>query len=199
MKAMTLSLEVKGYLADLISRESLGRITIIGMRVGISPETIQEIIQPPIFLDTSYEFDLRARMSPDEKAAIYIIENTNNQDLLLKTVLDLAKNGAIGGKRYSRIFAELNSIMERTMQCRVDEQGNIIPIFDQSLQITKKMTYIEKKLEECGFNKTSTNYKDAIETYKTSYKGAISLLTLTPYHLGDMSHQVSRGILSFAD
>lgn len=40
MSRTELSFEVKGYLADLIAKESLGRLEIIGMRFGINPEII---------------------------------------------------------------------------------------------------------------------------------------------------------------
>lgn len=38
---------------------------------------------------------------------------------------------------------------------------------------------MERTLEEFGFNKTLTNYKEALKTYKTSYKGSIALLRAT--------------------
>lgn len=41
---MELSLEVKGYLADIISRESVGRIENIGMAVGVESQKIREFI-----------------------------------------------------------------------------------------------------------------------------------------------------------
>ena len=181
-----LSWEIKGYLADLIAKEDLGRIKIIGMRVGISPERIQKLISNVPFMTSAemitlaFHQDPYEGMSPDEKAALYIIENADNQDLLIETVLDTAKREKIGGKGYTKIFTELNSLMERTMQCRMDKKElNITPIFDKNLQISEKETFIEKKLEEFGFAKTLANYKDALKTYKTSYKGSISLLRST--------------------
>jgi len=180
-----LSWEIKGYLADLIAREDLGRIKIVGMCVGISPERIQKLISNVPFMTSAemitlaFHQDPYEGMSPDEKAALYIIENADNQDLLIETVLDMTKREKIGGKGYTKIFVELNSLMERTMQCRMDKKLNIIPIFNENLQISEKETFIEKKLEEFGFNKTLTNYKSAIKTYKTDYKGSISLLRST--------------------
>ena len=184
---MELSLEVKGYLVDLIARESLGKLQIIGMRVGIAPETIRSL-NPSEFMrgwtrallhTDMYESDLDRETSPSEKTALYIIEKTGNQDILIETVLDIAKKEKIGGKEDTEIYHELNSLMERTMQCRMDEKWKIIPIFDPILQITEKQIFIEKKLEEFGFNKTFTNYKDALNTYKTSSKGSIALLRST--------------------
>ncbi len=178
---MELSLEVKGYLADLIARESFGRIQIIGMRVGIAPETIERLNEPRVVLDNEYIYDPHEGMNPNEKAALYIIENTDNQDLLIETVLDMAKREKMGGKWFTKIYAEVNSIMERTMQCRIGTEWNITQIFDENLQISEKVTFIEKKLEEFGFHKTLVNYKDALKTYKTSYpkKGSIALLRAT--------------------
>ncbi|MDI6810613.1 MAG: hypothetical protein QMD80_02895 [archaeon] len=177
---MELSLKVKGYLVDLIARESLGRIKIIGMRVAIEPETIESLNEPYEMVEPGvYIHDLYNGMSPNEKAALHIVEYTDNPNLLIETVFDVAKRGKIGGKWYSEIYDELNSIMERTMHSRMDERGNIIPILDENLQTSEKETYIERKLEELGFDKSFTNYKDAMNTYKTSYKGSIALLRAT--------------------
>lgn len=184
---MELSLEVKGYLLDLIARESLGKLQIIGMRVGIAPETIQSL-NPSEFMrgwtrgllhTYMFESDVDRETSPNEMTALYIIENADNQDILIETVLDIAKREKIGGKGYTKIFAELNSLMERTMQCRMDEKWDIIPIFDPILQISEKRVYTERKLEEFGFNKTLTNYKSALKTYQIDYKGSISLFRST--------------------
>ena len=173
---MELSWEVKGYLADLIARESLGKLQIIGMRVGIDPETVEVSAHPEVYHGG---YDAYPGMNPNEKAALHLIEHTGNPNLLIETVLDMAKREKIGGKWFTKIYVELNSIMERTMQCRMDEELNIIPILDENLQTTEKETYIEKKLEEFGFDKTLANYKSALKTYKTDYKGSISLLRST--------------------
>jgi hypothetical protein len=182
---MSLSLEVKGYLADLIARESLGKIKIIGMRVGIAPDNIQRLISRELPMSTLgmmamalFHRDPYEGLSQNEKAAVYITE-TGNQDLLIETVLDFAKKEKIGGKRYSKIYGELNSIMERTMHSRLDEKGSIVSILDEILQTSEKETFIERKLEEFEFNKTLANYKEALKTYKTSKEGSISLLRLT--------------------
>jgi len=110
---------------------------------------------------------------------VYILENSDNQDLLMKTVFDIAKRTKLGGKNDTEIYTELNPIMERTMQCRINKRVDIIPIFDPVLGITEKQTYIEKKLEEFGFVKTLANYKSAIKTYKIDYKGSVALLRST--------------------
>lgn len=110
---------------------------------------------------------------------MYILENSDNQDLLMKTVFDIAKRTKLGGKNDTEIYTELNPIMERTMQCRINKRVDIIPIFDPVLGITEKQTYIEKKLEEFGFVKTLANYKSAIKTYKIDYKGSVALLRST--------------------
>ncbi|HUV80385.1 MAG TPA: hypothetical protein VMW40_06150 [Candidatus Bathyarchaeia archaeon] len=97
----------------------------------------------------------------------------------MKTVFDIAKRTKLGGKNDTEIYTELNPIMERTMQCRINKRVDIIPIFDPVLGITEKQTYIEKKLEEFGFVKTLANYKSAIKTYKIDYKGSVALLRST--------------------
>lgn len=179
---MELSLEVKGYLADIISRESMGRIENIGMMVGVESQKIREFISNmrPRYLMGGETCDPYYNgMELEEMAAQYIIENTDNPDTLIKTVLDMAKMEKMGGKWYNKIYAELNSIMERTMQCRMNEELNICPIVDENLQISEKLTFIEKKLEEYKFNTTLILYKDALKTYKTSYKGSIALLRPT--------------------
>jgi len=177
-----LSWEVKGYLADVIARESLGRIEIIGMRVGIPRETIESISinEPHVVIDgvTDYD-DPYGELSPNEKAALHIVEYAKNPNLLIEIVLDIAKWEKIGGKGYTEIYRELNSLMERTMQCRMDEEWNIIPIFDSSLQISEKQTFIEKKSAEFRFNTTLTNYKEAVKAYNTFPKGSISVLRST--------------------
>lgn len=175
---MELSWEVKGYLADLIARESFGRIIFIGMRVGIEPETIQSLNEPYVVIEDIHD-DPYEGMNSNEKAALHIVEYTDNPNHLIETVLDMAKREKIGGKWYNEIYVELNSLMERTMQCRIGAEGNIIRIFDENLQTSEKETFIEKKLEEFEFAKTLANYKSAIKIYKTDYKGAISLLRST--------------------
>jgi len=177
---MELSWEVKGYLADLIARESFGGIIFIGMRVGIGPETIQSLNEPSVVIDDIHiHDDPYEGMNSNEKAALHIVEYTDNPNHLIETVLDMAKREKIGGKWYNEIYVELNSLMERTMQCRIGAEWNIIPIFDENLQISKKETFIEKKLEEFGFNKTLTNYKSALKIYPIDYKGSISLFRST--------------------
>ena len=179
---MELSLEVKGYLADIISRESMGRIEHIGMMVGIEPEKVQEYVynmQPIYKMSGIYYNPYYEGMSQNELAARYIIKNTDNQDILIKTILDMAKRNEMGGKWYTKMYAELNSFMERTMQCRMDEKWNILPILDENLQISKKLTFIERKLEEHNFNMTLSNYKSALNTYKIDYKASIAMLRST--------------------
>jgi len=175
---MELSWEVKEYLAGVIARESSGGIQIIGMRLGIDPKVIRRCLsnlQPMTAISMALQAlsDPYTGMSPQEKAAQYIVENTDNQDILIKTVFDAIKS------RDDEIYTELNSIMERTMQCRMDEELNVIPILEPDLKIHEKETFIERKLKDFGFNKTLKNYKDAIKTYNTSYKGSISLLRST--------------------
>lgn len=177
---MELSWEVKGYLADLIARESFGRIIFIGMRVGIGPETIQSLNEPSVVIDDIHiHDDPYEGMNSNEKAALHIVEYTGNPNHLIETVLDMAKREKIGEKWYNEIYVELNSLMERTMQCRIGAEGNIIQIFDENLQTSEKETFIEKKLEEFGFDKTLTNYKSALKTYPIDYKGSISLFRST--------------------
>ncbi|MCK4736312.1 MAG: hypothetical protein KAT65_27920, partial [Methanophagales archaeon] len=141
----------------------------LGGPIGIVMQTISE----------SYKLDPYEGMSPNEKAALYIVEKTDNQDLVIETVLDIAKREKIGGKEDTEIYHELNSLMERTMQCRMDEKWKIISIFDSSLQISEKQTFIEKKLAEFRFNTTLTNYNEAVKAYNTFPKGSISVLRST--------------------
>jgi hypothetical protein len=178
MMGMELSWEVKEYLAGVIARESSGGIQIIGMRLGIDPKVVRRCLsnlQPMTAISMAMQAlsDPYTGMSPQEKAAQYIVENTGNQDILIKTVFDAIKS------RDDEIYTELNSIMERTMQCRMDEKWDIIPIFDPILQISEKRVYTERKLEEFGFNTTLTNYKSALKTYQIDYKGSISLFRST--------------------
>jgi len=178
MRGMELSWEVKEYLAGVIARESSGGIQIIGMRLGIDPKVIRRCLsnlQPMTAISMAMQAlsDPYTGMSPQEKAAQYIVENTDNQDILIKTVFDAIKS------RDDEIYTELNSIMERTMQCRMDEKWDIIHIFDPILQISEKRVYTERKLEEFGFNTTLTNYKSALKTYQIDYKGSISLFRST--------------------
>ncbi len=174
MMRMELSWEVKGYLADLIAKERLSKIKIIGMRVGIDPEWFAKLSTD----EETGEFSPIEANKYCEICAMYIVKNIRDEDLLIETVLDMAKKG-LGGKWFNIIYPELNSIMERTMQCRIGAEWNITPIFDENIQTSEKQTFIEKKLEEFEFTNTLENYKDALNTYKTSYKGSISLLRST--------------------
>jgi hypothetical protein len=134
---MELSWEVKEYLAGVIAKESSGGIQIIGMRLGIDPNIIRERLSTPLFKGAIIEImhaltDTYTGMSPQEKAAQYIVENTDNPDILIKTVFD------VNTSRDDEIYTELNSIMERTMQCRMDEELNVIPILEPNLKILEK-------------------------------------------------------------
>jgi hypothetical protein len=165
LKGMRLSLEVKGYLADVIAREMyfLGPIKIIGMKLGLNPQKIESLSYVDPF-----------GIPHNENSAMYIVENAKDSGLLIRAVL-----GAVERLHFDKIYAELNSIMERTMQCRMDTELNVIPILEPNLKILEKETFIGRKLKNLGFNTTLTNYEDAIKTYKTSYKGSISLLRST--------------------
>jgi len=157
-------LEVKGYLADVIAKNNtLGEIKIIGMKVGLDPEEIES-------LSYSDPFGIQH----NEDSAMYIVENAEDSGLLIKAVFD-----AVGRLHFDKIYTELNSIVERTMHARMDGELNVIPILEPNLKILEKETYIERKLKDFGFDKTLANYKSAIKTYKTDYKGSISLLRST--------------------
>jgi len=91
------------------------------------------------------------------------------------------------GERIKRVYKaiskddkdELKHIIERFTLHTIDGDGNLIPITEPTKEFVEKRTYIEEKLGDFGFNETLANYKDALKTYKTTYKGSISLLRST--------------------
>jgi len=93
-----------------------------------------------------------------------------------------------GGKLIKRVYKaiskdddkdELKNIIEISTLHTIDGDGNLIPITEPTKEFVEKRTYIEEKLGDFGFNETLANYKDALKTYKTTYKGSISLLRST--------------------
>ena len=167
---MQLSLEVKGHFAQLVADIfSWDKLKILAMRIGVDPKPIKQ-----------NEMSKRS-------ASAYILQNlpTGRGDLAIKVILEMAKRGAWDQDYSGEVYEKINPTMERTMRCQIDREGNVIPIFETALEITEKQTYIERKLEELGFDESLANYRDAFRTYKTSSKGSISLLRSTIESLTD--------------
>ena len=102
-----LSTEVRGYLADFIANKiyAWDKINILAMRVGIERSRIENMSK--------------------RRAALYIVENCSDDEILLKTVYDMARRG-LWDKDYTDDFIrKLNPIMARTMGYIITENGEI--------------------------------------------------------------------------
>lgn len=149
---MKLSLEVKGYLIELLGRYEK-RILTITIRRKLGVDSI-------VNGTNLYIAEQLVESLPE-----------GNETLLIKICLD---NVFVADK--PKVLNELKDLMERTMQCSLDENLNIIPIFDSSLEIQEKQTFIEKKLDEFGFRDTLSHYKGAVKVYNANKKGSVALL-----------------------
>ena len=128
-------------------------------------------------IDTSF-FDKRHEENPNftkRKAAEYIIENMpeDNDELLIINLVQMSKRATYDRDLSENVLDELNPIMERTMNCRVDENGEILPIFPY---MKEEPSLILKKLDEMSFMKAYKNYKEAYNVYKLSPKASLALL-----------------------
>lgn len=73
------------------------------------------------------------------------------------------------------------------MKCKTNENGELIPIFDSTLGIENKQTYIEKRLAELRFTNSLIPYQDALKIYRVSSKGSISQLRVT---IDDLTNEI---------
>ena len=173
---MKLSAEFKAHLARIMEAFTHAKIENLAMSLGFDPA------------DEYYSaLSADAILSKLKKAEMLLelLECPGrNTAQGIKTIFEQLEK-IISSEDFSTKIKKLNSTMGKTMQRQIDKEGNIIPVFDYDLKIIEKETYIERKLKEFGFNKTLTNYRDALNTYKTSFKGSISLLRSTFESLAD--------------
>jgi len=172
---MKLSMEVKGTMAEFAARAlSNEKLKMLAMKLGVDPKKIAP------------------GWSKTEKA-LYIFENMSEDhiELALKVIIDSSKRATWDKDLSDELIPGLNYVLERTMNCRTNENGELLPIFDPVLGIEEKQTYIERKLEELGFSNSLTPYQDALKIYKTSSKGSISQLRVT---IDDLSSEILRNI-----
>lgn len=156
---MELSLEVKGYVQDVVPTKiyAWGKIITFGRRVGV---------------DTT---NLQRRFRGKREACGYIIENLppDSAENVLNVLLDMSKLGEWNADYSSEILTEINPILERTMDCNIDENGNILPLFPL---LENEPNLILAKLRNLEFDQGYQNYKDAFDTYRNSPKGSLGLL-----------------------
>lgn len=160
---MELSLEVKGYIQDKVANIfSWDKISVFGKRVGIDTSSIDKRHKE------DYNFTKR-------KACSYIMEqiSKNKGEIVVKTLIDMAKYGTWDQDYSGEVLTEINPILERTMNCRANKNGEILPIFPL---LDEEPTLILIKLKSMGFTKGYSNYRDAFKTYRTSPKGSLGLL-----------------------
>jgi hypothetical protein len=160
---MKLSLEIKGYIQDMCAKIfSWDKINTFGKRVGV---------------DTKY-IDEQHKSNPNftkRKASSYIIEKLpeDTGEFVIQTIIEMAKSGTWDQDSSKKILSEINLILDRTMNCKVDEKGRTIPTFPFLLE---ESDLISVNLKTLGFEKGNSNYRDAFNTYKTSPKGSLGLL-----------------------
>jgi len=163
MKNIKLSMEVKGTMADFAARAfSHEKLGTLAMQLGVDP--------------SGFEKSWSKR-----KKALYIFNNMSidHTELAIRTVIKASKLATWDEDLSSDIIGNLNYVLERTMKCKTNENGELLPIFDPALGIEEKQTYIERKLAELGFTNSLTPYQDALKIYKVSSKGSISQLRVT--------------------
>lgn len=157
---MELTMEVKGAIARC-AVEILGhdKFALFAMEAGVDPKETMEI-------------------NNKTAKAILILDKVpkENAEIVIKAIFELSKKATWIQKCSEWVRNEINFAMERTMNCRMDENGEITPIFDSALRMEEKQSYIEKKLEYLEFTKSLIPYQDALKVYRTSSKGSTGLL-----------------------
>jgi hypothetical protein len=166
-------MEAKGTMAEFASRAlSNEKLGILAMKLGVDPTKITPA------------------WSKRQKA-LFIFENMseNHLELAIKSIIDSSKKATWDEDLSTELIPSLNYVLERTMKCKTNENGELLPIFDPALGIELKQTYIEKRLAELGFNKSLIPYQDALKIYSLSSKGSISQLRVT---LEDLTNEILR-------
>ena len=52
----------------------------------------------------------------------------DRSEIIIRTLVDMSKKGLWNDDYSKDIIAEINPIMEKTMNCRVNENGGIVPV-----------------------------------------------------------------------
>ena len=71
---------------------------------------------------------------------------------------------------------ELKRLVEGLMFYTIDDEGNLIPIGEPKEEFAEKLTFIEQKLSELGFNYTLQRFKKAIEIYRSDSKSSLGAM-----------------------
>jgi len=154
---MELSIEVEGYIQDLVPKIfSWDKIKAFGKRIGVQTADIENLNTKRTAVETILN-----------KAPRDTAEN------IIFTLIDMAKKANWDTDKSEQILSEINPILERTMNCRVDEKGIVNLIFPL---IKEEQSLIVSELNKIGFARTGSFYEQATITYKSSPKGSLSLL-----------------------
>ena len=62
-----------------------------------------------------------------------------------------------------------------------DEEGKVMPLVEESIKpdVEKEKSYLVQEMKEISFELSLKNFKDALNSYATTYKGSIALLRCT--------------------
>lgn len=152
-------MEVKGVIAEFIAQLSHPKISLFAMKIGVDPTGIS------------------GNEIPKLRKTVFILSMSNaDAEIIIKAAVDSIKKDAWNKSELKGLIEQLNFVLERTMNCQVDENGELIPIFELGLGLNEKQSYLERKLNEFGFITALSHYKGAIDSYRASPKGSISLL-----------------------
>ena len=160
---MKLSSEVKGCLSEIIAQIfSWSKISTLALRAGVDPSPIIKRVG---------NFDKR-------DAALHIISNLpkDQEEQLIKAVLEMSKKGTWDNNYQEETFEKLNPIVKDTMGYRLEINGNLIPIFDKSFKLEEQQNFIIRKLTDLGFNDTKQHYQDSLRSFSASPKGSMGVL-----------------------
>ena len=119
---MKLSMEVKGTMAEFASRAlSHEKLGLLAMKLGVNPKDIKPV------------------WSKRQKA-LFIFENMpeDHTELAIKSIIDSAKKATWDEDLSTELIPGLNYVLERTMKCKTNENGELLPIFDPALGIEIK-------------------------------------------------------------
>jgi len=155
---MELSIEVKGYIQDVLATKIYAweKIKTFGKRIGVETSSIE-------------------RGRSKRQACEYILNNIpkDTAENVVSALVQMSKRGLWDHDYSKQILDEINPIMERTMNCKADDEGRITPIFPL---LKQEPDLIVKELNSLGFAKTSSSYDQASKIYRSSPKGTLGLL-----------------------
>jgi hypothetical protein len=151
-----LPIEVRAYLAELMERTyTRTQLELLAEKFGATGLGRNKLLLAK---------DILSKISEEKE-----------KELIQKVILDARKLDAM--KEIEESLNEFERILESALFLRIDESGNIVPIVEPSIKpdFEKEKGYLEQMMKKYGFQLANSHFRQALETYKTSYPGFVAL------------------------